>query len=213
MVIAEGRDVSLPRIPDPGAVTKGNPHRIPWRMDDKRPQGAKPRTFRLEAGGRSGLVRLGVRFVSYVAVAALVTASAARGADHLALAPGLSFSNDSSDSFPIRGDHLGDAESQPGRPTVMFFGAAHCWNTNREAERLVALYPKYQDRVSFIIVDVNHPSPSQRRLLDSYYQGSIPALVVRAPDGALVYSQAGETAGTRGDTRALDSIIGKALGR
>ena len=56
-------------------------------------------------------------------------------------------------------------------------------------------------------------SPSQRRLLDSYYQGSIPALVVRAPDGALVYSQAGETAGTRGDTRALDSIIGKALGR
>jgi hypothetical protein len=67
--------------------------------------------------------------------------------------------------------------------------------------------------VSFIIVDVNHPSPSQRGLLDSYYQGSIPTLVVRAPDGALVYSQAGETAGTRGDTRALDSIIGKALGR
>jgi len=182
-------------------------------MDDKRTHGADPRTFRLEASGYLGLIGVGVRIAPYVAVAALMTASVARGADHLALASGLSFSDDSSDSFPIRGDHLGDAESQPGRPTVMFFGAAHCWNTNREAERLVALYPKYQDRVSFIIVDVNHPSPSQQGLLDTYYRGSIPTLVVRAPDGTLVYFQAGETAGTRGDTRALDSLIGKALGR
>ena len=182
-------------------------------MDDRRTHGAKPRAFRLEASARSRLVHIGARIAPYVAVAALMTASAARAADHLALAPGLSFSDDSSDSFPIRGDHLGDAEPQPGRPAVMFFGAAHCWNTNREAERLVALYPKYQDRVSFIIVDVNHPSSSQRGLLDTYYQGSIPTLVVRAPDGALVYSQAGETARTRGDTRTLDSLIGKALGR
>ena len=201
--------------PDPGSgrVTKGASHRISWRMDDKRTHEANRRTSRLEASGRSGLTCIEARIVWYVVVAALMTASVARGADHLALAPGLSFSDDSSDSFPIRGDHLGDAEPQPGRPTVMFFGAAHCWNTNREAERLVALYPKYQDRVSFIIVDVNRPSPSQRGLLDSYYRGSIPTLVVRAPDGALVYSQAGETAGTRGDTRALDSLIGKALGR
>jgi hypothetical protein len=183
------------------------------RIADKQTPGAKPRTFQLEASGRTGLVCIGARFVSYVVVAALMSASAARGADHLSLAPGLSFLDDSSDSFPIRGDHLGDAEPQPGRPTVMFFGAAHCWNTNREAERLVALYPKYEDLVSFIIVDVNHPSPSQRGLLDSYYRGSIPTLVVRAPDGALVYSRAGETAGTRGDTRALDSLIRKALGR
>src|SRR5262245_12657929 len=182
-------------------------------MDDKRTHAGNPCAFQPESSGRSGLIRIGARICSYVAVAALMSASAARGADHLALAPGLSFSDDSSDSFPIRGDHLGDAEPQPGRPTVMFFGAAHCWNTNREAERLVALYPKYQDRVSFIIVDVNHPSPSQRGLLDTYYGGSIPTLVVRAPDGALVYSQAGETAGTRGDTRALDSLIEKALGR
>src|SRR6516225_2499727 len=111
--------------PRSGRVTKRASHRIPWRMDDKRTHRAKPRTFRLEAGGRSGLVCIRARFVSYVAVAALVTASAARGADHLALAPGLSFSDDSSDSFPIRGDHLGDAEPKPGRPAVMFFGAAH----------------------------------------------------------------------------------------
>jgi len=196
-----------------GRGNQGRSTSNPWRMDDKRTHRANPRAFRPEASGRLWLMRVGARIVPYVTVAALMTASVARGADHLALAPGLSFSDDSSDTFPIWGDHLGDAEPQPGRPTVMFFGAAHCWNTNREAERLVALYPKYKDLVSFIIVDVNHPSPSQRGLLDSYYRGSIPTLVVRAPDGALVYSRAGETAGTRGDTRALDSLIGKALGR
>ena len=152
------------------------------------------------------------RILSCVAVSSLVATSPARCADHLALAPGLSFSDDSSDSFPIRGEHLDDAKSQAGQPTVIFFGAAHCWNTNREAERLVELYPKYQDRVSFVIVDVNRPGPSQRTLLETYYRGSIPTLVVRAPDGALLYAKAGETATTRGDTRALDSLISRALG-
>ena len=149
--------------------------------------------------------------VALVALSGLTAASAAHGAEHLSLAPGLSFTDDSSDRFPIQGDHLDDAAVQPGHATVMFFGAAHCWNTNREAERLVALYPKYQDRVRFIIVDVNRPSPSQRALLQTYYRGSIPTLVVVARDGALLYAEAGETARTRGDTRALDSLISRAI--
>ena len=105
------------------------------------------------------------RILSCVAVSSLMATSPARCADHLALAPGLSFSDDSSDSFPIRGEHLDDAKSQAGQPTVIFFGAAHCWNTNREAERLVELYPKYQDRVSFIIVDVTARVPPSERCL------------------------------------------------
>jgi hypothetical protein len=149
--------------------------------------------------------------VAIVAISGLTAASAAHGAEHLSLAPGLSFTDDSSDNFPIRGDHLDDAAAQPGWATVMFFGAAHCWNTNREAERLVALYPKYQDRVRFIIVDVNRPSASQRALLQTYYRGAIPTLVIVARDGALLYAEAGETARTRGDTRALDSLISRAI--
>jgi hypothetical protein len=149
--------------------------------------------------------------VALVALSGLTAASAAHGAEHLSLAPGLSFTDDSSDRFPIQGDHLDDAAVQPGHATVMFFGAAHCWNTTREAERLVALYSKYQDRVRFIIVDVNRPSPSQRALLQTYYRGSIPTLVVVARDGALLFAEAGETARTRGDTRALDSLIRGAI--
>ena len=63
-------------------------------------------------------------------------------AENLELAPGLSFTDDSSDSFPIQGDHLGDADLGKGRAAIVFFGASNCWNTNREAERLVAIYPK-----------------------------------------------------------------------
>ena len=151
--------------------------------------------------------------VALVAAHGLTRATSARGATDLHLAPGLSFTDDSSDDFPIRGEDLEDAESRPGRATVMFFGASHCWNTNREAERLVALYAKYRDRVRFIIVDVNRPSAAQRPLMQRYYRGSIPTLVVLAPDGGPVYARAGETARTRGDTRGLDSLITGALGK
>src|SRR5262249_52061412 len=150
--------------------------------------------------------------VALVAILGLGSLSSADGADNLRLAPRLSFTDDSSDNFPIRGGHLEDADSRPGRATVMFFGAAHCWNTNREAERLVALYAKSHARVTFIIVDVNRPSPPQRPLLKTYYHGAIPTLVILARDGGLLYAQAGETARTRGDTHALDSLIRRAVG-
>src|SRR5882724_13475961 len=109
-----------------------------------------------------------------VVTGAVTTVGAVEGAQNLTLAPGLSFTDDSSDSFPIRGNDLGTAEIAPGRVAIVFFGAAHCWNTNREAERLVAVYPKFRERVHFIIVDVKRPSTAQRPLMKSYYRGSIP---------------------------------------
>ncbi len=141
----------------------------------------------------------------------LTLARLALAAENLTLAPDLSFTDDSSNSFPIQGDHLGDGEVGKGRAAVAFFGASNCWNTNREAERLVALYPKFRNRVSFIIVDVNHPSEAQRPLLKAHYRGSIPTLVVFAPDGIVLYARSGETADRRGDTRALEALISRAV--
>jgi len=163
---------------------------------------APPATLR--ALVRPALVGLAV----LVVVAA--HAIAAYGADNLRLAPGLSFSDDSSASFPIAGEHLDDAAVGEGRATIAFFGTAHCWNTNREAERLVALYPKYRDRVRFVIVDVEHPSDDQRALIAQHYHGAIPTVVVLAPDGKVLYSRSGETGGTRGDTTRLDQLLGDA---
>lgn len=138
---------------------------------------------------------------------ALLAASSARAADDLHLAPGLSFTDDSSDAFPIRGRHLADATTGDGKATVIFFGASNCWNTNREAERLVSLYPKYKDRVRFVVVDVAHPSDDQKPLVAKHYHGAIPTVVVLAPDGSVLYGRAGETAATRGDAQPLAAII------
>ena len=137
----------------------------------------------------------------------------ARAADDLHLAPGLSFTDDSSDAFPIRGRHLADATTGDGKATIVFFGASNCWNTNREAERLVSLYPKYKDRVRFVVVDVAHPSDAQKDLLAKHYTGTIPTVVVLAPDGSVVYGRAGETAATRGDAQPLAAIIDGALSK
>src|SRR5438128_10409888 len=132
-----------------------------WRRsppgDDVRagkPDGSRwhPMAVRRTLRGAAGVVWL------------LTLAVSALAADNLTLAPGLSFTDDSSDNFPVRGDHLADAEVVEGRAAVVFFGASNCWNTAREAERLVTLYPKIRDRVSFIGGAVNHPSEAQRPL-------------------------------------------------
>ena len=135
----------------------------------------------------------------------------AGAAENLRLAPELSFTDDSSSRFPIEGDRLGDGEIGNGRVTLVFFGAAHCWNTNREAERVVSLYPKFRDRVRFVIVDVNRPSNAQRALLGKHYEGYIPTLALFASDGKLLFARPGETARKRGDTSALDARLTQAL--
>lgn len=135
----------------------------------------------------------------------------AYAAEDLRLAPGLSFTDDSSASFPIEGTRLDEAEVGHGRATVVFFGAAQCWNTNREAERLVELYPRFRDSVRFVVVDVSHPSDAQRALLATHYRGYIPTLVVLAPDGKVLYARAGETATRRADTAPLEKLLAQAL--
>ena len=109
----------------------------------------------------------------------------ARAADDLHLAPGLSFTDDSSDAFPIRGRHLADATTGDGKATIVFFGASNCWNTNREAERLVSLYPKYKDRVRFVA-----DSPKLQAFIARYReQGStVPSFIVH--EGALLAAPA-----------------------
>ena len=139
------------------------------------------------------------------------TSGLAGAATDLMLAPNLSFTDDSSPNFPIEGKDLADATVARGLPTVIFFGTAHCWNTAREAERLIALYPRYSDRVHFVIVDLKHASPAQGRLADQYYPGYIPTLAIFDKSGRVIYDRAGETASERGDTEHLQQLIDSAL--
>ena len=141
---------------------------------------------------------------------AFISSSATHAASDLHLAPDLSFTDDSSSNFPIAGNSIADGAVAGDRATIMFFGTAHCWNTTREAERLVALYPKYRDQIDFVIVDVNHPSSSQEPLVAKYYHGYIPTIAVIDRKGEVIYDRAGETASTRGDTSKLDSLLNSA---
>jgi hypothetical protein len=132
------------------------------------------------------------------------------GAADLSLAPDLSFTDDSSSAFPIRGGNLADGRIASDRPTAIFFGTAHCWNTNREAERFVALYRKHRDEARFLVVDLSNPSAEQRALVARYSTGYIPTLAFLDRKGSVVYDRAGETARERGDASKVEEILKKA---
>lgn len=132
------------------------------------------------------------------------------GARNLTLAPNLSFTDDSSSNFPIRGEDLGDGRIASDRPTAIFFGTSHCWNTNREAERFVELYARHKEEARFLVVDLERPSPDQRPLVSRFHRGYIPTLAFLDRSGRAVYNQAGETARRRGDISRLEEILRKA---
>jgi hypothetical protein len=137
---------------------------------------------------------------------ALCVPSARAGSD-LKLAPKLSFDDDSSPSFPIQGQNLSEGSIASGAATVIFFGTSNCWNTAREAERLVKLYPQFRNRIRFVIVDLNHVGPEQETLVSRYYHGYIPTITAIDSKGNLIYDRAGETASTRGDTSNLERLL------
>ncbi len=128
----------------------------------------------------------------------------------LKLAPGLSFTDDSSPNFPIESKSLSDGSITSDHATVIFFGTANCWNTAREAERLVQLYPRYKDKVRFVVVDLRNPSLAQRPLITRYYHGYIPTIAVIDSAGNVLYDRAGETASQRGDTSNLQKLLDSA---
>jgi hypothetical protein len=148
--------------------------------------------------------------VSLIFAIALAAEVSGPPATDLKLAPDLSFSDDSSSNFPIEGKNLSDGSIAADHATVMFFGTANCWNTAREAERLVQLYPRYKDKIRFVVVDLRSPSLAQQALIDRYYHGYIPTIAVIDSAGKVLYDRAGETASERGDTSNLQKLLDSA---
>jgi hypothetical protein len=141
---------------------------------------------------------------------ALATEAPGPPATDLKLAPDLSFSDDSSPNFPIDGKNLSDGSIAADHATVIFFGTANCWNTAREAERLVQLYPRYKETIRFVVVDLRNPSLAQQALITRYYHGYIPTIAVIDSAGNVLYDRAGETASERGDTSNLQKLLDSA---
>jgi len=165
----------------------------------------------LIARNKSGIAAISIAMaLTFVISMTTVRVHRAGAASDLTLAPKLSFDDDSSPNFPIQGRNLSEASIAPRAATVIFFGTSNCWNTAREAERLVRLYPQFRNRIHFVIVDLHNVAPEQEALVSRYYQGYIPTIAAIDSRGQVIYDRAGETAATRGDTtnlqRLLDSI-------
>ena len=74
----------------------------------------------------------------------------------------------------------------------------------------MTLYPKYRDKIDFVVVDLDHPSSAQRELAARYYRGYIPTVTVIDSKGEVIYNRAGETGSRRGDTSKLEALLNSA---
>ncbi|HZD46110.1 MAG TPA: hypothetical protein VE109_08510 [Acidobacteriaceae bacterium] len=136
--------------------------------------------------------KAGIRIAVLLAGAfVFATALLAQG-QQLTLNPHLDYNSDSVDGPLITGN---DTETGvvAGKPNYVMIYGEGCFNSKRQARRTVALSARYGDNVNFVIIDLDKPqSPAQLKLVQSYYQGSIPDLVVLDGYGKPVYNQAGE---------------------
>jgi hypothetical protein len=136
--------------------------------------------------------KAGIRIVMLLAAAfVFATALLAQG-QQLTLNPHLDYNSDSVDGPLITGN---DTETGvvAGKPNYVMIYGEGCFNSKRQARRTVALSERYGDKVNFVIIDLDKPqSSAQLKLVQSYYQGSIPDLVVLDGYGKPVYNQAGE---------------------
>jgi hypothetical protein len=137
----------------------------------------------------------------------LLTASLlATAADNLRLNQKLDYSSDSHDGPLITGDHMLEGPAK-GKPNYVIIYGEGCYNSKHQARRTVDLWEKYKERVNFVIVDLDiGPSPAQKYLVDEYYRGSIPHVLVLDRKGKTLYDKAGEV-----DESVISSVLDKAL--
>ena len=135
-------------------------------------------------------LRTGIRNMVLAGTLVFTVALLAEG--QLKLNPHLDYSSDSVDGPLITGN---DAQTGvvAGKPNYVMIYGEGCFNSKRQARRTVALSERYGGRVNFVIIDLDKPqTPAQLKLVQTYYGGSIPDLVVLDGKGKPVYNQAGE---------------------
>src|SRR5580693_3458167 len=122
--------------------------------------------------------------------------------DNLKLNSKLDYTSDSLDGPLITGD---DAQSGfvPGKPNYVIIYGEGCFNSKRQAQRTVELYNKYRSRVHFVVIDLDiQRSPEQQKLVNQYYKGYIPHVLVLNGRGEPVYNQSGEV-----DSRVIEDLF------
>src|ERR1700761_66839 len=136
--------------------------------------------------------KTGIRIALLMMWVIVFSAAALAQNQQLKLNPHLDYNSDSVDGPLITGN---DTETGvvTGKPNYVMIYGEGCFNSKRQARRTVALSERYKDKVNFIIIDLDKPqSPVHLQLVQRYYEGSIPDLILLNDDGKPVYTQAGE---------------------
>jgi hypothetical protein len=145
------------------------------------------------------------RYLCAVVAAALLVLPS-RAAENLKLNQHLDYSSDSQDGPLITGDRLDDGLVD-GKPAYIIFYGEACFNSKRQARRTVDLYEKYKGKVQFVVIDLDQKHPSvQRELVQQYYKGYIPHVVVLTRGGTPAYNASGEV-----DEKEISKILDNAL--
>jgi hypothetical protein len=119
--------------------------------------------------------------------ALLLAPPAAFGGENLRLNPKLDYTSDSHDGPLITGDRMEEGAVK-GKPNYVIIYGERCYNSKRQARRTVSLYEKYKGRVHFVIIDLDlKHSREQQKLIDRFYEGYIPHVVVLDAQGKAVY--------------------------
>jgi len=128
-------------------------------------------------------------------------------ATDLKLNPNLNYSSDSNDGPLITGKNMKDGSINKGKPTYVIFYHRECYNSKRQARRTVELYEKYNDRVDFVVVDLDSPrSSDQISLLTKHYKNYIPHLTIYDKNGKTIYDKSGEVRNTQ-MSELLDGLL------
>ncbi len=136
--------------------------------------------------------RMGIRTAVPLAWVLVFAAALLAQGQQLKLNPHLDYNSDSVDGPLITGNDT-QTGVVAGKPNYVMIYGEGCFNSKRQARRTVALSQRYGDKVNFVIIDLDKPqSPAQLKLVQRYYEGSIPDLVVLDGSGKAVYNQAGE---------------------
>src|SRR5262249_47467109 len=139
-------------------------------------------------------------------IALLLPIAPAFAADNLKLNPRLDYQTDSQDGPLITGDHM-DQATVTGKPSYVIIYAETCFNSKRQARRTVSLYEKYKGRVQFVVLDLDlKRTPEQQKLIDRFYKGYIPHVVLLGKNGEVLYDQAGEV-----EEASLQKILDQAM--
>jgi thioredoxin-like negative regulator of GroEL len=130
-------------------------------------------------------------FVALLWLAVSANVPVLQAADHLILNSRLDCASDSQDGPLITGTNLQDGVVA-GKPNYVIIFGEGCLNSKQQARRTVELYQKYQGRVNFVVVDLDvKRTAEQQELVQRYYTGSIPHVVVLDKEGQPLYNAAG----------------------